>query len=149
MNVLNGERRRLLYLRMGNVIKVFMVKSSPKEKPQRLRLNFDTGSPITFVKESAASKFANVFDLAEPESFGGLGFGKFKATRYMLIHVKLLEYWCRHSAFVVDDLVLDSGYDILIGHDFMQVFDITIRTKKRNDGVILNPTALRLAQTVL
>ena len=54
--------------------------------------------------------------------------------------------WCRHAAYVVPDEVLEQRHDLLVGHDFMQNFDIAIAPKRR--GLILDRGALKMAQTV-
>lgn len=131
---------------MGDVIKTFPVRSCEGEKPRRLRLYFDTGSPYTFIKESACRGFVNILRLAKPVRFGGLGNGKFQASEFLHFEVRLLGIWCRHAAYVVPDEVLDERYDLLVGHDFMQKFDVNIASKKRD--VILDRGALKMAQTV-
>ena len=41
------------------------------------------------------------------------------------MYVKLLEFRCRQWAYVEDN-VLEKGYDILAGHDFMQRYGIKL-----------------------
>lgn len=131
---------------MGDVIRFFQVRSAIGERSKRLRLYFDTGSPYTFIKHSAAKGFRQVISLSPPEGFGGLGNGRFKADRMMHLQVRMLGIWCRHAAYVVSDDVLDERYDLLVGHDFMQKFDVGLASKKRD--VILDRGALKMAQTV-
>ncbi len=131
---------------MGDVIRAFPVRTFDGEKPRRLRLYFDTGSPYTFIKQSACRGFRAVYALPKPKSFGGLGDGKFFAPQGAFLEVRLLGIWCSHAAYVVPDEVLEERYDLLVGHDFMQKFDVNIASQKRD--VILDRGALKMAQTV-
>ena len=131
---------------MGDVIKGFPVRSYQGEKPRRLRLYFDTGSPYTFIKRSACRGLRAVYDLPKPMAFGGLGNGRFLAPQGAFLEVRLLGVWCRHAAYVVPDDVLEQRYDLLVGHDFMQKFAVNIASRKRD--VLLDRGALRMAQTV-
>lgn len=133
---------------MGDVIREFPVRSGAKERSRPLKLYFDTGSPFTFIKRSVAHGFVNFSPLASPVRFDGLGDGRFLARAMAHIEVKMLGYWCRHVAYVVEDDTLGVRYDILIGHDFMQRFDVTVRTRSRRRGVILHREAIELAQSV-
>lgn len=131
---------------MGDVIKLLPVRSYRGEKEKRLRFYFDSGSPYTFIKETKAKKFKDIIKLSVPQTFTGLGNGNFKATHIMHIEVKLLGFWCRHYCYVVSDLTLEEDEDLLVGHDFMQKFDIRLNLKKRD--IILNKTSLKRAQKV-
>ena len=131
---------------MGDVIKVFPVRSSRHEKPVPLRMYFDSGSPYTFIRMAAARRFRGLSTLPEPMDFAGLGEGRFYASHGLFFEVRLLIHWCRHSAYVVDDEILAEDYDVLVGHDFMQKFNVGLSPKKRD--VVLDPSSLRLAQTV-
>ena len=133
---------------MGDVIREFPVRSGTRERSRPLKLYFDTGSPFTFVKRSVAHDFVNFSLLGRPVSFGGLGNGRFLARAVVHIEVKMLGYWCRHVAYVVEDETLGSRYDLLIGHDYMQRFDVTVRTRNRRRGVVLHREAIELAQSV-
>jgi len=61
-----------------DILKNFKVSfySSGKE-PAELVLYFDSGSFYTFIKRSSALKVGRLFELVEPEPFGGLGDGSF------------------------------------------------------------------------
>lgn len=133
---------------MGDVIRSFRVRSGKGERSKSLRLYFDTGSPFTFIKRAACTGFGNLFELTEPEDFGGLGHGSFCARALVHLEVRLLDFWCRHTAYVVDYDVLQGHYDILVGHDFIQRFDISVRAKAKRRGVLLNRDALVMAQCV-
>jgi len=131
---------------MGHIIRKYRVRSSEKEKPQLLRLYFDTGSPRTFVKQSIASKMSDVTELSYPKIFHGLGNGEFAATHAASVDIQLLDMWVPHLCYVVADDVLDPEYDILIGHDFMQIYDIHVRPKRSE--VEMRKDALRMALKV-
>lgn len=128
------------------MIQPFPVRSYTGERSRKLRLYFDSGSPYTFVRKSIADRFKAVFRLPVPEPFGGLGNGHFRAGHLMNMEVKLLRFWCRHPAYVVGDDVLEPNEDVLVGHDFMQKFDVKINMKGKD--IILNPLSLRRAQKV-
>jgi hypothetical protein len=128
---------------MGDIIKKFEVRS---EKTRRLRLYFDTGSLRTFVKESAARQLKGLMKLPRPDIFYGLGNGKFKATYGVRIEIKLLGIWVRHFCYVVPDEVLEPRYDILLGHDFMQAYDIRLLPKHQD--IVVTKEALKMALTV-
>ena len=129
---------------VGDIIKSHSVRSAPRERPRSLRFYYDTGSPVTFVKRSSARTLRNVTKLPVAEPFGGLGNGAFMATHLVLLEVRLLGYWCRHVAFVVDDDVLDRNYEVLAGHDFMQRYNIVPLPRRRD--VKLDLTAIQLSQ---
>lgn len=131
---------------MGDIIKKYHVRSSVKERPKLLRLYFDTGSPRTFLKYSIASHLQGIAELPEPKAFSGLGDGSFKATHIVSLEVKLLNMWVPHLCYVVPDEVLDPDYDILLGHDFMQIYDIHVRPKQSE--VLIRKEALRMALKV-
>lgn len=131
---------------MGDVIRTFPVRTYEGEKPRRLKLYFDTGSPKTFIKKSACRGLKDIFTLSKPMAFGGLGNGRFLAAQVANLEVRMLGIWCRHAAYVVPDEVLEKRYDLLVGHDFMQNFDVAIAPKKRD--LVLDRGALKMAQTV-
>lgn len=131
---------------MGDVIKVFPTRSYTGESARSLRLYFDTGSPYTFIKESAVRGFRGVLRLPRPREFGGLGNDVFRAAKLMNLEVKLMGFWCPHYAYVVDDSVLTKAEDLLVGHDFMQKFSVNIASKQKD--VILDRIALQRAQIV-
>ena len=131
---------------MGDVICQFPVRSIGGETPQTLRLYFDSGSPFTFIRKSATSRFKAILPLPRPVGFEGLGDGRFSARALLHMEVRLLDFWCRHTAYVVADDVLAADYDVLVGHDFMQKFNVGLAPKRQD--VVLNPASLRLAQTI-
>lgn len=131
---------------MGNVIKKLNVRSYETEKDKSLFLYFDSGSPYTFIKKSIALQFKEVLKLKVPKKFDGLGNGSFEGTHIMHLEIKLLEFWCSHYAYVVSDEILEEDEDLLVGHDFMQKFDIKLDLKKKD--IILNKASLKRAQVV-
>jgi hypothetical protein len=146
--ILEARRGRVLQeaMSVGDVIRSFPVRSVEGERSRRLRLYFDSGSPYTFIKRSAAAGFRNLFTLAKPQSFGGLGNGRFTARGLLHIEVRLLGIWCRHAAYVIDEGLLEPDVDALVGHDFMQKFDVNIASRKKD--LILNRASLKRAQVV-
>lgn len=84
--------------------------------------------------------------MAKSRNFGGLGNGKFHASHIMSLEVRLLNIWCRHYAYVVDDQVLEEGKDLLVGHDFMQKFNVRLDWER--EDVLLNRASLKRAQKV-
>ena len=131
---------------MGDIIKRFSARSGSGEKSMPLRFYFDTGSPRTFVKKSTASRMKGVAAIPQPQAFWGLGDGQFKATHIVSLEVKLLDIWVPHLCYVVPDKVLDPGYDVLLGHDFMQIYDIESRPRQKD--VSIRKDALRMALNV-
>ena len=107
---------------------------------------FDTGSPRTFVKEFAALKMNGLLKLPQQKQFFGLGNGGFKATYMVSLEVQLLDMWVPHPCFVVPDDVLEQRYDVLLGHDFMQIYDVHLELKKRE--VVIDKEALKMAMKV-
>lgn len=131
---------------MGDIIKKYQVRSTAKEKPRRLKFYFDTGSPRTFLKQSIAAQLQDTAALTEPMTFTGLGDGSFSATHMVSLKVKLLGIWVPHLCYVVPDDVLGTDYDVLLGHDFMQIYDIHVRPRQRE--VDIRKEALRMALKV-
>ena len=131
---------------MGDVIRPFQVRSSRRERPRRLRLYFDSGSPYAFIKRSACRGFNAVMRLPFPEPFDGLGSGRFQAREFLHFEARLMGIWCRHAAYVVEDAILTEDEDMLVGHDFTQKFDVSLNSRKRD--VILNKVSLRRAEIV-
>lgn len=62
------------------------------------------------------------------------------------MHIKLLDFWCRQVAYVVEDNILEEDYDILAGHDFMQGYGIKLLPDKGD--IEIDEVRLRLAQRV-
>ncbi len=131
---------------MGDIIKKYPTRSSLREKPRFLKYYFDTGSPRTFVKESAALQMREVIKLSVPKQFYGLGDGGFKASYLIDLEVKLLGIWVPHPSYVVPDEVLGTRFDVLLGHDFMQIYDIHVKPKRRE--VLIDKEALKMALKV-
>ena len=117
---------------MDDVIKTFPVRSHRRDKPRKLRLYFDSGSPYTLIKRSACRGFKAILRLPGPIDFGGLGNGRSKAAEMIHLEVRMLGIWTRHSAYVVDDAVLEQDEDLLVGHDFMQKFDFVYDCKAKD-----------------
>jgi len=128
---------------MGDIIKNFQARSATGEKPRLLKFYFDTGSPRTFVKKSAALDMKDVAKLSAPVIFSGLGNGRFEATHIVSLRLKLLGIWVPHLCYVVPDEVLDPEYDVLLGHDFMQIYDIRVRPRQKD--VAIRRNALKMA----
>ena len=130
-----------------DILKKFEISYFPSGKEAiGLVLCFDSGSPYTFIRKSSAVGLGRLIELAEPEVFGGLGGGNFHSKEIVLLHVKLLEFWCRQFAYVVEDNVLEKRYDILAGHDFMQSYGIQLLPHKGEIGI--DEDRLILAQTI-
>jgi hypothetical protein len=131
---------------MADIIKSFPVRSSPKEKSHKLKCYFDSGSPRTFVKYSAVADMSNLAPLSTEAKFYGLGNGGFYATHFIYFEVKLLDIWVMYLCYVVPDDVLGEEYDVLLGHDFMQIYDIQLKPRQRE--VVIRREALNLALKV-
>ncbi|MEW5945431.1 MAG: retropepsin-like aspartic protease [bacterium] len=125
---------------MGDIIKRYEAKSTETEAGRRLRFLYDSGSPRTFIKKSAALKMKDVFELRNPRIFHGMGDGKFSATHAMMLLVKLKGIWVDYLCYVVPDKVFEEEYDVLVGHDFMRIYDISLNLRKRD--VIISKGAL-------
>ena len=131
---------------MGDVIKRLEIRSYEGEKEKRKRLYFDSGSSYTFAKKTVGQKFKEILKLEVPKKFSGLGNGSFEADSIMHLEVRLLGFWCSHYAYVVEDEILEEDEDLLVGHDFMQKFDVKLDLK--NKSLILNRASLKRAQKV-
>jgi hypothetical protein len=117
---------------VSDIIKTYQARSTPKERSRKLRFIYDSGSPWTFVKKSVAMRMKAVLELPEPRIFSGLGDGRFSGTHIMQLEIKLLDIWVHNLCYIVDDEVLEPKYDVLIGHDFIQRYDIVLKPKKRD-----------------
>ena len=131
---------------MGEILQKFSVRTGGRGKGRKLSLCFDTGSLHSFVKDSTAGKLGHIHELGEPKRFGGLGNGRFLARQDIYFEVRLLGSWCSHFAYVVPEMDLGVGYDMLIGHGFMQGFNV--RCDPRNRRVVLDRGSLRRAQMI-
>jgi len=131
---------------MGDIIQRFQVRSSGRRTARPLRLLFDTGSPVTLVKESSARTLGGLMELPKPRAFGGLGNGQFQATHLVELEFRFLGIWCPHVCYVVPNDVLDSEYEALVGHDLMQRYDVQPRPKRRR--VSLHRGALEMGLRV-
>jgi hypothetical protein len=130
-----------------DILKRFEVSYYPSGKDAvELVLCFDSGSPYTFIKCSSALSVGRPIVLVASEPFGGLGGGNFGSKEVMLLHAKVLEFWCRQWAYVVEDNILETGYDILVGHDFMQLYGIKLIP--HNGDIEIDDVRLRLSQRV-
>ncbi len=131
---------------MGDIIQTFSVRTGNRGKGQDLRLYFDTGSPHTFIKESAAKGLGHLMRLAPPHPFGGLGNGRFYAAAVADLFICFLGTWCSHLTYVVPDDTFGAGYDMLVGHDLMQ--SLNIKPIPRKHCVELDPVSIRLSLQV-
>ncbi|MBI5214560.1 MAG: retroviral-like aspartic protease [Ignavibacteriae bacterium] len=128
---------------MGDIIIKYQIRSHPEEKPKNVRCYFDTGSSRTFVKHSIASHLVGTRELSHPRAFFGFGNGSFIATDMIEVEFKLLNLWVPHLCYVVPDETLDPDYDVLVGHDFMQIYDVHLLLKDRK--VLIQKNALKMA----
>lgn len=128
---------------MGDIIKRFPSRFVKGVKPRNLRFYFDTGSPRTFIKESIAVNMKDVVKLTHPDVFKGLGDGSFKATSIARLEIRLLNIWVPHLCYVVPDEILDPEYDVLLGHDFMQIYNIQVKPGQKE--IIVRKEALKMA----
>lgn len=133
---------------MMDILKDLLVSAYPSGKEAvELTFYFDSGSPYTFIHKSAGLRLGNLISLPEPEVFSGLGSGSFKSSEILLVHIKLLDFWCRQIAYVVDeDNILEPTYDILAGHDFMQLYGIKLHPHKGD--IEIDPKRVSLSQKV-
>ena len=130
-----------------DIIKNFKISCYPSGKePVELALYFDSGSFYTFIKKSSALRVGRLFELVEPKTFGGLGDGSFSSGEIILLHIKLLEFWCSQLAYVVEDNILEEDYDALTGHGFMQGYGIKLLPQQGD--IEIDEARLRLAQRV-
>ena len=130
-----------------DIVKRFEVSQySTGEEAVELALCFDSGSPFTFIKRSSALRVGRLFELTRPVPFGGLGGGGFQSRESIHLFVKLLQFWCRHWVYVVEDDILERHYDILIGHDFMQRYGIKLLPEAGD--IEIDEARLSLAQRI-
>ncbi|MEW6685063.1 MAG: hypothetical protein AB1393_02505 [Candidatus Edwardsbacteria bacterium] len=130
-----------------DILKELLVSAHPSgKKAVGLIFYFDSGSPYTFIHKSAGLRLGNLIPLPEPEIFSGLGGGGFKSSEILLIHIKLLDFWCRQIAYVVDQNILEPTYDILAGHDFMQLYGIRLHPEK--EEIEIDQKRVSLSQKV-
>jgi hypothetical protein len=129
---------------MGDVILTTQVRSHVRGKPQRLALYFDTGSKQTFVRSDVAGQLGNISSLKTPIPFQGLGDGRFVCQAVVPLFVNLKGIWCDHLALVAE--VGDIDEEILVGHDFMQKYDLRIDPKRKK--VLIDKQALLRAQRI-
>ena len=130
-----------------DILKRFEVSYYPSGREAiELVFCFDNGSPYTFIKRSTALRVGRLFELFEPAPFGGLGGGIFQSKESIHLYVRLLEFWCRHWAYVVEDDVLERSYDILSGHDFMQLYGIKLLPQQGD--IEIDEVRLSLAQRI-
>jgi hypothetical protein len=130
-----------------DILKEFEVSYYPSGKNAvKMVFCFDSGSPFTFIKRSSALKVGKLFELIEPASFDGLGGGAFQSKEIIYLYIKVLEFWCRQVAHVVEDDILEESYDVLVGHDFMQLYGIKLLPHEGD--IEIDRVRLRLAQRV-
>jgi len=129
---------------MGNITLKVKLKTKEKGEEKDGILYFDPGSPETFIREDKANELGNIMKLPQPVEFNALGNGNFYCKEIVQLYVKLEDVWGRHLCYVASTKDIDT--EILIGHDFMQKFDITLDVKRKQ--VILNHKSLLLAQRI-
>lgn len=130
-----------------DILKRFEVSYYPSGKEAvELVLCFDNGSPYTLLRRSSALKVGKLIALPEPKPFGGLGGGNFCSKEIMLLHIRLHEFWCSQLAYVVEDDVLERRYDVLAGHDFMQLYGINLLPHKGD--IEIDEDRLSMAQRI-
>jgi hypothetical protein len=130
-----------------DILKRFKVSCYPRGKEAiEMVLCFDSGSFYTFIKRSSALRVGKLVELVEPAPFGGLGGGSFHSKESIHLYIKLLEFWCRHWAYVVEDDVLEKNYDILAGHGFMQGYGIKLHPQ--NGDIKIDEDRLSMAQRI-
>lgn len=128
-----------------DILKRFEASYYPSGKEAlELVLCFDSGSFYTFIKRSSALRVGKLMELVEPEIFSGLGGGDFQSREIILLHIKLLKFWCRPVAYVVEDKVLEKGYNVLAAHGFMQGYGIKLLPHKGD--IEIDEERLSLAQ---
>lgn len=115
---------------MGDVIVHLAVKSAHRARARALPLYFDSGCSTTFVREDVADLLRHATPLADPEPFRGLGNGRFMARRSIRFLVKIRGIWCAYLAFVVSRKAMEDA--VLVGHDFMQKFNIRLDPRRRS-----------------
>lgn len=114
-----------------DILKRLWASSYPSGREAvELTIYFDSGSPYTFMHRVSALKVGNLMKLPEPKVFSGLGGGNFQSSQILLLHIKLLNFWCSQLVYVVDDEVLEASYDVLTGHGFMQLYGIKLLPEK-------------------
>lgn len=128
---------------MGDIIEMLAIRTRGR-KTTRLNAYFDNGSPHTFICEDVAEKVGQVWELSEPKRFHGMGNGKFLSRKAILLDIMLRGYPCYQMAFVVSRSVIDD--DLLIGHDFMQKYNIGLDPKRRK--IVLDTMSLKRAQKI-
>ena len=119
----------ILFSYMGEIKTNTSVRANGTAK--QLELIWDNGSLWTFISESAAKRInAPFFELCEPKTFHGLGNGKFRAHYATNIYIKLRGIWCSYLLYIVPDDAMPK-MDILIGHEFMQSYNIRLDPRHR------------------
>lgn len=130
-----------------DILKRFEISQYPEgEEAVELVLCFDSGSPYSFIKCSSALKVGKLFELAKPKPFGGLGGGDFQSKEIIHLYVKLLQFWCSQVVYVVEDVLLEEIYDILVGHDFMQLYGVKLLPHEGD--IEIDEGRLKLAQRI-
>ena len=115
---------------MGDVIVNMPVKSAHRDRARTLPLYFDSGSFHTFVREDVAETLGHALPLPSPEVFHGLGDGRFTARQAIRLLICIKQVWCTYMAWVGPTNAMSEG--ILIGHDFMQGYNIRLHPKRRS-----------------
>jgi len=129
---------------MGEVVLQCAVKTAWNAKPRRISLFFDSGSAYTFLRHSEAKRLGHLLKLSASRPFLGMGDGHFASTHLVDLWLLLADVWCRHPTYVISDGATDVP--LLVGHDFMQRFDIKLNLKTRQ--AIINRESLLRAQRI-
>ncbi len=130
---------------MGDVVVTMKVKSDVS-RGMLLSAYFDSGSPYTFIAEDQAAKLKGLMPLPRARRFTGLGDGRFSSASVIQLWFNMLGIWCSHIAYVVDRPVIENDIDIIVGHDFMQNYNVKLDMKKKT--IVLDKKSLRLSQKV-
>lgn len=129
---------------MGDITLRAKCKTVEDGKVDELALYFNTGSSLTFIREDRAKGLGSVLTLPKPALFSALGNGKFLADAIVELHVELEGIWCRHLCYVAKEKDMDT--EVLVGHDFMQKFNIKLDVKEMK--VIIDRESLLRAQLI-
>lgn len=132
---------------MSEIVKPFRVRLGTRHRAVKLTFCFDSGSPTTFITQSAAEKIGPLMELGEPKAFGGLGNGRFFSHFASHVEIRILKYWCNWIPYVVPDVTFQDRFDMLIGHDFMQKFGVELIPRRK--ALRYDKTSLAMSQFIL
>lgn len=125
---------------MGRIIKYFSVWGD-KAKAE-LPVLLDSGASASVIREDVAGKICKNFTkLVEKHSFNGVnGKSQLTANSTCILQIKMKDYILDGKFYVVKGL----KREILIGADFMQVWDIELKPKKHDYTIGVNPNELEI-----